>query len=146
MPALIKKSLSGLSKSPIHAFNLCLKWRKKISRLGLPVLDLLNKHHIRASFSSTTCRFQCLLQDTRNKNHQNSRCSFPTCPFSQRSPWGIAGESFPTWDLLVLLTPVSLRLTPVTPQITLRCLRVWICLHCHALICSYNGTGRASFF
>lgn len=45
MPALIKKSLSGFSKSLFDVFNLCLKWRKwrtKFFPIDFPVLrDML---------------------------------------------------------------------------------------------------------
>lgn len=57
-------------------------------------------------------------------HHQYSARLFSSCRFSQRSPQGISGEPQPTWDLLVPLTPVSLRLTPLTLWITLRCLQV----------------------
>lgn len=62
----------------------------------------------------------------------------PSCRFSQRSPQGISGEPLPTWDLLVPLTPVSLRLTPATLWITLRCLQVWMCRRAQTLTGRYQ--------
>lgn len=70
----------------------------------------------------------------------------PSCRVSQRSPQGISGEPLPTWDLLVPLTPVSLRLTPVTLWITLQCLQVWICRHSQTLTGSYHWPTRSGLF
>lgn len=79
-------------------------------------------------------------------HHQYSARLFPSCRFSQRSPRGISGEPLPTWDLLVPLTPVSLRLTPVTLWIMLQCLQVWICPHCQTLTGSLHAVGFYFYF
>lgn len=149
---LIKKSLSGFSKSLFDVFNLCLKWCKKCRKKKknkptnvvhkIPVLPIINSilHERLASFFWPPAAFSTV------SHHQYSSHLFPSCRFSQRSPWGSSGEPLPTWDLLVPLTPVSLRLTPVTLWITLRCLQVWIWRRSHILTGSYRWPTCSGLF
>lgn len=113
------------------------------SPIDFPVLRDMSR--VLLFFFLTTCRSQHSLY-MRADIISIQPASFPSCRFSQRSPRGISGEPLSTWDLLVPLTPVSLRLTPVTLWIMLQCLQVWIRRHSQTLTGSYHRPTRSGAF